>query len=114
MALVNKFSFQRGPQAFGHGIVVGIADGSHRLGNPELLAEEPVVQTRVLAAMIGVEDGAGESVAAPGEGSGPKGVALTPTTSVWGVGSGARNRLARKPERQAFAESEFADPAGPE
>src|SRR2546425_1076267 len=74
MALVNKFSFQRGPQAFGHGIVVGISDGSHRLGNPELLAEEPVVQTRVLAAMIGVEDGAGESVAAPGEGSGPEGV----------------------------------------
>src|SRR5882672_896121 len=74
MALVNELSFQRGPQAFGHGIVVGIPDGSHRLGDPELLAEETVLGAGVLAAVIGVEDGAGESVAAPGEGSGPKGV----------------------------------------
>src|SRR2546426_487473 len=74
MALVNEFSFQGSPDALRHGIVVGIPDGPHGLGDPELIAEVSVIVTGVLRTMIRVEDGAGEAIAAPGESGGPKGV----------------------------------------
>src|SRR3954447_20364650 len=52
---VDEFALEAGPERLGHRVVIRIADGPHRLGDPEPCAQAPVVVRGVLAAVVAVE-----------------------------------------------------------
>ena len=50
MLAVDRFAFEPREKCLGHGVVVRIADGAHRLGDPQAVTQGPVLDRSVLGA----------------------------------------------------------------
>jgi hypothetical protein len=54
--VVDEFAFQRSEERLGHGVVVTVTDGAHRLGDTELAARVAVGVGGLLTAVVAVKD----------------------------------------------------------
>ena len=64
--MIEQFFLERGEEALHAGIVIAIPDAAEALGNAAVLQSLPEKSAGVLAATVGVEDGAAEREVACG------------------------------------------------